>query len=113
MEDPQSTSPTTAAVAALERLGPLAVESRLLARADLQAALRALRSASQPESKASPPSAVTVKVAAARLGCCPKTVLRLVERGRLPAFRLTGSRKSLRIPEAAINALAQGDSLVE
>jgi excisionase family DNA binding protein len=113
MADPETTSPPTAAFAALERLGPIAVESRLISKAEYQAVLRALRATPPAGTKVQPACAVTIKVAAARLGCCTKTILRLIERRQLPAFKLTGSRKSLRIPESAITALAQGKCMAE
>ena len=48
---------------------------------------------------------LTTREAAARLGTCPKTVLRMGQTGQLTQTYLTGSRKSLRWRAAEIEAL--------
>ena len=47
---------------------------------------------------------ITVNEAAARLGLSPLTIRRLIQRGELPHVRPT--RRTVRIPESAVTALA-------
>ena len=52
-----------------------------------------------------PARLMSARAAAARLGLCVKSVLRLHAAGKLKGVRVTGSRKSLRFSEADVEAL--------
>lgn len=56
---------------------------------------------------AAPRQLLTYKEASQVLGCSLRTVLRLVEEGRLPRVRLTS--RCPRIPREAVERLARGE----
>lgn len=99
------TASAAAVLQTLEKLGPLATQAGLLTREQLRETQRALRKAMCAPEPAAPVRGLPVREVADRLGMSRKTVHRMIAAGSLPAVRVTGSRKSLRVPESAVNAL--------
>ena len=89
----------------------LALESAIpgLTDADLEAALRGYRPEhGDDQPVVAPGSLLTVQQVADRLSCHKGTIWRLIAAGRLPRVLL--GKRSARVPEAAVAALAEGGS---
>jgi excisionase family DNA binding protein len=103
----QTATPPGAVLDALAKLGPIAVQSGMLSREQLRDTMKELRKALAGATAAAPPKGLAVREVAVRLGICRKSVHRMIAAGALPSVRVTGSRKSLRVPESAVNAILQ------
>ncbi len=94
----------------LESFAKPAVESGLLSREDLRAALRKLRTAPPDLAVAAPEARLlTAKQAAETLACSRRTIARMTADGTLPAVYLRpGCRKSLRYRAVDVARLTVG-----
>ncbi len=101
-------TPPAAVLETLAKIGPIAVSSGMLTRRQLRDTQRELRKALAGAQAAPPPRGLAVRTVSQRLDISRKSVYRMIAAGTLPVVRVTGSRKSLRIPEDAVNAILAG-----
>lgn len=96
----------------LERFAKPAVDSGLLSREDLRAALRKLRTAPPAPAAAAPEARLlTRRQAAGALACSIRTVARMTADGTLPAVYLRpGCAKSLRYRAGDLAKLTLGNN---
>ena len=91
------------------QIARLALDVPGLTDADLEAALRQyIPEHAEKQMAVAPGSMLTVQQVADRLSCHKGTIWRLIAAGRLPRVLL--GKRSARVPEAAVAALAEGGS---